>query len=181
MQEIATSIFIAAKPDRIWRHLSAFHRYPAWNPFIVAMTGHRGVGEKIVATMRLVSADGTRAADREISARIVKVEDEHEIRWTHGSWLPGLMDFEHWVRIAPCKGGAKFHQHLRVEGLLTGMLKEDYFAMFRAGFEAMNAALKELVEAPATERSDPLPIANDNTGDAPIPPDKRRRASPSAF
>lgn len=176
MMDISTNIFIAAKPDRIWRHLAAFNRYAKWNPFIVALSGDRAVGERITLTLKLKTPDGRREADHDIAAHIVKVEDEHEIRWEHGSWFPGLMDFEHWVRIAPCKGGAKFHQNMRVTGLLTRLLKDDYFAMYRAGFDAMNAALKDLVEGAAAVQGDPMPVANDNSGDLPSSPDQDRRA-----
>lgn len=177
MKDISTSIFIAAKPDRIWRHLTAFSRYAAWNPFIVAIAGERMVGERITATLKLKTPDGRGEADHEINATIVKIEDEHEIRWEHGSWFPGMIDCEHWMRIAPCKGGVKFHQNMRVTGLMTGLLQADYVAMYRLGFEAMNAALKALVEASESGHTGPLPVANDNDDDLPSSPNRDRRAS----
>lgn len=175
MSEIATSIFIAAKPDRIWKQLIGFNRFAEWNPFILSIDGQRGLGEKVLLKLRLATADG-RMADRDISARIIKWEDEHEIRWGHGSWIPGWMDFEHWVRIAPCKGGANVHHCMRVSGLLAGLLRPDYFTMFESGFAAMNAALKDVVETQEAARPPAAVFANDNTGAPPRAPDDRRRA-----
>jgi hypothetical protein len=129
MKEIATSLFIAVKPDRVWRELAAFHHYPRWNPFILAFALAEGaslaVGEKVALVMHLAAADGQRHADQAVSARLTKVEPEHELRWEHGSWLPGLLDFEHWWRIAPGKGGLTFHHALRISGLMSGTLNDD--------------------------------------------------------
>jgi uncharacterized protein YndB with AHSA1/START domain len=75
MPDVATSIFIAAKPNRVWKHVSAFARYEEWNPFIVSVEGQRAVGEKIAMTFRLAAADG-RGADHSVAARIIKVEDD---------------------------------------------------------------------------------------------------------
>jgi hypothetical protein len=166
MKELATFIEIDAKPDRVWRHLSAFQHYGEWNPFITAVDGQPVVGEKIIATLRLKTADGRNQANHIITPRIVKVELENEIRWEHGTWFPGMLSFEHWLRITQRKGGVKLHQVMRVEGLLTAVLKDDYFAMFREGFEAMNSALKLRVEALEAPPVKPAPIANDNAGRA---------------
>jgi hypothetical protein len=164
MKELATFIEIDAKPDRVWRHMAAFRLYGEWNPFITAIDGHPVVGERITATLRLKTADGRNQANHVIAPRIVKVENEHEIRWEHGTWFPGMLSFEHWLRISQRKGGVKFHQIMRVEGMLTAMLKDDYFAMFREGFTAMNAALKLRVETLEAPHLKAAPIANDNGG-----------------
>ncbi len=129
-----------------------------------------------MATLKLKTPDGQREADHEIAARLIKLEDEHEIRWEHGSWFPGLIDCEHWMRIAPCKGGVKFHQNMRVSGLLTGVLKAEYFEMYRLGFEAMNGALKDLIEGAEIARMEAAPVANDNSGNLPSSPNRDRRA-----
>ncbi|MBM3513799.1 MAG: SRPBCC domain-containing protein [Alphaproteobacteria bacterium] len=175
MKEIATEIFIAAKPSRVWKHLIGFSRYGDWNPFIIAIEGERAVGRRIVLTYRFMTADG-RQADREVSARVVKLETENEIRWAHGGWLPGLMDVEEWVRIAPSKGGVKVHHRLRVSGLLAGTLGKDHETMHQLGFAAMNAALKDVVEAEAAAHAAQPVFSNDNTGALPSPPTDRRRA-----
>ena len=169
MKELATFIEIDAKPDLVWQHVAAFRHYSEWNPFITSVQGHPVVGEKVSVTMRLKTADGRNQANHIITPRIVKVEDEHEIRWEHGAWLGWLLTFEHWFRITQRKGGVKFHQCMRVEGLLTGVLKDDYFAMFREGFTTMNAALKTRVETMEPPKLRPAYNANDNAGRRPPP------------
>lgn len=175
MNDVATVIFVAAKPDRIWKQIAGFSRYGEWNPFLISVEGQRALGERATLTFHLTTADG-RSADRAIAARIIKWEDEHEIRWSHGGWIPGLMDVEHWIRIAPCKGGAKVHQGLSASGLLSRLFGSDYFVMFKAGFEAMNTALKAEVEHQETARAPVAAVANDNAGVTPRAPDDRRRA-----
>lgn len=170
MKELATVIEIDAKPDVVWRHLTAFRPYPDWNPFITSISGHPSLGQKVTVTMRLKTPDGRNQANHVIVPRIVKVEDEHEIRWEHGAWFSWLLTIEHWFRITQRKGGVKFHQCMRVEGLLTTVLKDDYFAMFRDGFTAMNAALKQRVETLEPPKRVDEPIANDNAGRIIIPP-----------
>jgi hypothetical protein len=156
MKELSTVIEIDAKPDVVWRHIIGFRNYSDWNPFITAIDGHPLAYSKIHMTMRLKTQDGRNQANHTITARIVKFEDEHEIRFEHGAWFSWLLTVEHWLRITQRKGGVKVHQCMRVEGLLTTVMKDDYFNMFKDGFEAMNAALKkrvETLEAPTAARA----------------------------
>lgn len=175
MREIATEVFIAAKPSRVWKHIAGLSRYGEWNPFIIAIEGDRGIGQRITLTYRLVTADG-RQADRQVSARIIKWEDETEIRWAHGSWLLGLMDVEEWIRVAPGKGGVKVHHRLRISGLLSGLMGKDYEAIHQTGFAAMNAALKDLIENDRAASAALRAVSNDNANSTPSAPDDRRRA-----
>lgn len=182
MKELATVIEIDAKPDVVWRHLAAFRHYGEWNPFITAIDGHPILGQKVKVTMRLKTADGRNQANHIIEPRIIKVEDDNEIRWEHGAWFSWMMTIEHWFRITQRKGGVKVHQCMRVEGLMSTVLKDDYFNMFRDGFNDMNAALKHRVETfePRTQKNLPIsadtpapidaPGANDNRGRAILPP-----------
>ncbi|MCB2106572.1 MAG: SRPBCC domain-containing protein [Rhodobacteraceae bacterium] len=166
MKEVSTAIFIPVKPDRVWRQIAGFRNYGKWNPFIVAIEGELSVGRDVDVTFKLTAPDGQRSVNHKIAVRLVKIEEEHEIRWTHGSWLPGLLNFEHWMRIAPCKGGVKFHHTMRITGLMSGTLKDDYFAMYRGGFAAMNDALMARIESIEDERSAHV-VANDNSGTPP--------------
>lgn len=147
IKELATFIEIDAKPEVVWPHMVAFHKYAEWNPFITGLDGVAVPGQKVNMTLKLRTPDGRNQANHVISARVTKVENEHEIRWEHGAWFSWLLTAEHWCRITQRKGGIKFHQCLRVEGLLTTVMKDDYFAMFREGFTIMNEALKKRVEA----------------------------------
>ena len=162
MKDLVTFIEIDAKPEVVWHHAAAFRHYADWNPFIIGIDGHPMVGERLTVTMKLKIQDDRNQANHVITPTIVKVEDDHEIRWEHGAWFPGMLTIEHWFRITQRKGGVKFHQCMRAEGLMTAVLKDDYFAMFREGFEAMNAALKKRVETMEPPKLRATPIANDN-------------------
>jgi len=169
MRDITTSIEIDAKPDRVWKHLAAFSAYKGWNPFITALEGELALDGKISATLRLQTGDERGQFNHALSARIIRLEHEHEIRWSHGLWIPGLLRTEHCLRIAPRKGGVKFHQNMRVTGLLSHSLKDEFFTPFLTGFAAMNKALKERVEMLENAPRLTLAVANDNAGKSPPP------------
>ncbi|HEX8344982.1 MAG TPA: SRPBCC family protein, partial [Actinoplanes sp.] len=48
---LRTEVDIAATPDEVWRCLTDFGDYPAWNPFITAVQGVAAVGQRL--TVRL--------------------------------------------------------------------------------------------------------------------------------
>lgn len=175
MRDITTFIEIDAKPNRVWKHLAAFGAYASWNPFITAVAGELVLRGKVAATLRLQTGDERGQFNHALTARIIRLEHENEIRWAHGLWIPGLLRTEHWFRIAQRKGGVKFHQGMRVTGLLARSLKDEFFAPFRTGFEAMNRALKERVETLENTPRLHLAVANDNAGAAP-PPGTRSRS-----
>ena len=113
MKDLVTFIEIDAKPDVVWHHAAAFRHYADWNPFIIGIDGHPMVGERLTVTMKLKIQDDRNQANHVITPTIVKVEDDHEIRWEHGAWFPGMLTIEHWFRITQRKGGVKFHQCMR--------------------------------------------------------------------
>jgi hypothetical protein len=173
MDQLATDIVIDAKPDRVWRHLASFAEYGEWNPFITSISGELSLGE-IEAVLSLKTNDDRGQFRHAVSARLVRLEHELEIRWEHGLWLPGLMTTEHWFRIAPRKGGVRFHQGMKVTGLLSHSLKGDFFGPFEAGFIAMNQALRDRTEACPTRAQVEPDFANDNAGK--LPPTSTRRS-----
>lgn len=47
MKHLRTEITIDAPVENVWRVLTNYESYPAWNPFVVHIEGGRSVGEKL--------------------------------------------------------------------------------------------------------------------------------------
>ena len=72
-----------------------------------------------------------------------------ELRWRGRFLLPGIFDGEHYFRLeAAAPGVARLVHGERFSGLLVPLFKSSLDRETRAGFEAMNAALKTRVEQP---------------------------------
>ncbi len=66
--QLRTEIEIAASPERVWQALLDFARYPEWNPYVKAVEGKLGVGERL--TLTLTPADGS---ERRQVVTVVKI------------------------------------------------------------------------------------------------------------
>ncbi|MDS0295869.1 SRPBCC domain-containing protein [Halogeometricum luteum] len=145
MKEILTSIEIAAAPERVWDVLTDFEAYDEWNPFL-RVVGRPNVGSR--PRVRLTPPNGRSMAFR---PEVTVVEPNRELRWLGHLYVSGLFDGEHRFVLEPLDGGARtrFVHAETFGGALAGpllwMARDDT----RAGFEAMNDALKRRAESDA--------------------------------
>ena len=145
MTQLDTSIDIAAVPDRVWDILTDFPAYPAWNPFIVAIAGE--VMQGAVLTVRLAVPGKPVMSFKPV----LKVVDRpRQLRWAGQVLAPGLFDGEHGFEIEPLDGGGCRLRHVEAfSGVLVPVFLPALQDATRAGFEAMNQALKLRAEAVA--------------------------------
>ena len=142
MREIETTVEIDAPPAAVWRVLTDFPTYGEWNPFIPTIAGNVQVGERL--TVRLEPPGGKGMT---IEPTVLAAEPERELRWKGRLVIPGLFDGEHTFRIEPIDGQrSRFVHGERFTGILVGFVK-GILGKTEAGFEQMNAALKQRVEA----------------------------------
>lgn len=140
-RHIATAIDIMAPPERVWDILTDFPAYPTWNPFIVSAYGEPVAGAWLEVHLQ---PPGRR---RMMFRPTVLVADENrELRWRGQLLIPGLFDGEHFFRLEERSGTVHLVHGETFSGLLVGLLP-GALAATRAGFEAMNAALKKQAEA----------------------------------
>jgi hypothetical protein len=142
MRELVTEVQIAAPPDAVWAVLTDFAAFPSWNPFVRALDGELRVGAKLRV---LLQPPGGRAMT--FRPRLRAVEPARELRWLGRLVIPGLFDGEHAFVLEPHAAGTRFIQRERFTGLLVPLLEKMIDGPTRAGFEAMNAALKQRAEA----------------------------------
>ena len=148
---IETSIEIDAPPARVWAILAGFADYPRWNPFIRAIDGTLEVGRTLDVTME---PPGKR--EMRFHPIVLAVEPERELRWKGKLLIPGLFDGEHWFRLRhAAHGRITFEQGEHFTGMLVPRFKPSLDGATRAGFIAMNEALKRQAEG-ADERRQPV-------------------------
>lgn len=146
MKAVNTYIEILAPPETVWAILSDFEAFDQWNPFIVHIAGPVVEGQGL--EVRLHPPQGRAMTFR---PTLLAVRPERELRWLGHLAFPGLFDGEHIFLIEPTEGGVRFTQREEFRGILLPLLWRQLDTKTRAGFEAMNKALKVRAEASAEE------------------------------
>ena len=124
------------------RALLDFPRYPEWNPFVRSIEGLPSPGSPLKVS---IAPPG----GKPLTFRLIVLHSSapQEFRWKGKLLLPGLFDGEHYFRLVPADDGSTQFMHgERFTGLLVPLLRSQLDRGTRAGFEAMNAALKQRVE-----------------------------------
>lgn len=140
-RRIETSIEIHASPKQVWAVLTDFARMPDWNPFIKSITGGLALGARLSVYIAPPGKSGMR-----FKPTILAVIPERELRWLGHLLVSGLFDGEHYFLLEPIvEGRTRLTQGEKFSGLLVGLLGGTLPAV-EAGFQAMNAALKQRAE-----------------------------------
>ena len=137
-----TSIEIDAPSERVWSVLTDFAGYPRWNPFVRSIGGQLEVGKTLDVA---VEPPGGRAMT--FHPVVLAVEPGRELRWKGKLLIPGLFDGEHWFRLRHAQHDRVVFEHGEsFSGMLVPRFKASLDSHTRAGFIAMNEALKREVE-----------------------------------
>jgi len=140
--EIVTAISISAAPERVWAVLLDFPRYPEWNPFVRSIEGLPAEGSTL--KVAISPPGGKPMTFRPIVLRQIV---RQEFKWKGKLLLPGLFDGEHYFELTRTSDGStRFTHGERFTGLLVPLFRSTLDRGTKAGFEAMNAALKHRVE-----------------------------------
>ncbi len=142
MHEVRTEIEIEASPERVWAILLDFPSHPEWNPFVRRIEGVAKVGERLTVYIQPQGGKGMT-----FRPAVLTVAPNSELRWLGRLLLPGIFDGEHDFRITPlAPHRVRFVQGERFSGVLVPFLKSSLDGGTKAGFEAMNRALKSRAE-----------------------------------
>lgn len=143
MLEITTEIQIKATAAQVWSVLTDFPAHAEWNPFVQRIAGPLIVGSKLTVTVRPPGGKGMT-----FRPRILAATPDAELRWLGRFLVPGLFDGEHYFRLYPVgTTETRFVHGERFSGLLVALARASLDSATRAGFEAMNQALKARVES----------------------------------
>ncbi len=139
---LRTKIDIDATPEAVWAVLSDLPSYPSWNPFIREASGTLAAGERL--QVRLQPERGRAMRFR---PTVVTADANRELRWLGRLGARGVFDGEHRFAIEPTAAGSRLVQEERFTGLLVPFLARGLRRDTLPGFERMNEAVKERVEA----------------------------------
>jgi hypothetical protein len=143
--ELHTEIDIDATPEVVWNVLTDLDSYPEWNPFITSSVGKPEVGEKLVNRME---PPGGMAIT--LKPHVTVVENGKSFEWFGKVGFAGVFDGRHRFDLEASPSGTKLIQSESLDGMLVRVLKKTVDTNTKAGFEAMNVALKARAESVAT-------------------------------
>lgn len=143
--ELATDIEIDAPLERVWARLRDFDAYASWNPFVRRIRGQLAPGNEL--EVQLTPPD---APAMTLKPRVTALSEGRSFAWSGRLLIPGLFDGEHHFVLEPLDAQrTRFRHFERFSGVLVPLLKSMLETKVRAGFVAMNEALKAEVEARA--------------------------------
>jgi hypothetical protein len=138
--DIRTEIDIEAPPEEVWPHLIGLAAYADWNPFITRAEGVPEEGQTLSLRME---PPGGRAMT--FSPLVTAVSTSAHFEWLGHLVVPGLFDGRHRFELIATDTGTRFVQSESFRGLLVRPLRRMLDGPTRAGFDAMNAALRRRV------------------------------------
>jgi hypothetical protein len=142
MKELSSEIEIQASDERVWQLLTDFASFPKWNPFIRWVKGQAKVGTQLEIHIQPSGANGMT-----FKPTVLKVEQNHELRWLGRLFMPGLFDGEHIFTIDNLETNrVRFTQREVFNGLFVPPMARSLDTDTRRGFEEMNQALKARAE-----------------------------------
>jgi hypothetical protein len=135
-------IEIEAPPQAVWAVLVDLGAYHEWNPFITSALGTLEVGRRL--DLRLEPPGGRRMRFRPL---VTQFEEARAIEWLGSLRVRGLLDGRHRFELTRTGHGTGLVHSERFEGLLVRAARRSLGGPTRAGFERMNLALRERVQA----------------------------------
>jgi hypothetical protein len=138
--ELLTEIDIEAPPHVVWAHLSDLGAYADWNPFITSASGSAEPGQRLELRME---PPGGRAV--RFRPRVTDMSPEARLEWLGHLGVPGLFDGRHHFDLLPTETGTHLLQGETFTGLLVRPFRRSLDTHTRAGFEAMNEALRRRI------------------------------------
>jgi hypothetical protein len=141
-RRLVTEVEIDAPPEAVWDVLTDLDAYETWNPFIVEGSGNVVEGESLHLRMRPPGGKAMR-----FKPTVTAADRATRFEWLGHVAAPGLFDGRHRFELRAQRGGTTLVHSEEFSGVLVPMLMKLLDEKTRSGFEAMNVAMKERVEA----------------------------------
>ena len=138
-RSFATSIHIAAPPERVWAILVDAPGWPDWNTTVDRVEGRIAPGEKIVVHAKI-------SPGRSFPVTVAGFEPNREMVWRSGMPL-GLFSGERRYTLTPRDGGTTFAMREAFTGLLSPLIGRT-IPDLQPAFDELAACLQRRAEAP---------------------------------
>lgn len=142
VRRLVTEVEIEASPEQVWEVLVDLDEYEAWNPFIVEGAGKIDEGENL--RLRMSPSGGKTMS---FSPVVTVADPSVRFEWLGHVAVPGLFDGRHRFELSANRGTTTLVHSEEFTGVLAPILMKVLDEKTRNGFEAMNTAMKERVEA----------------------------------
>ena len=142
MKEIRTEIEINAPKEKVWEVLMDFEKHSEWNPFIKSITGQSILGGKLEVLLTPPESN-----EMTFKPKVVGYREHEQFAWQGKLFIKGIFDGKHIFELSDSEGGCRLVHREEFGGILAGALLSKVGENTKKGFEAMNTALKERVEA----------------------------------
>ena len=142
MRVLEKTIEIDATPDEVWAVLTDFDDYSDWNPFVTSISGPAEKGARLAAVL---APPGGRAITMKPTVRVA--EADRRFAWLGHLGVPGIFDGAHEFLIEPGADGTTVFTRTRYVPRRARAVRGRGADEDRAGFDLMNQALKDRVEA----------------------------------
>jgi hypothetical protein len=148
MKNITTEITINAPAKAVWEALTGLDEYANWNPFVVEPEGKVAVGSRLKVRIQPPGKKVTK-----FRPTVTVADEGKKFEWLGHLGVRGLFDGRHqFILKETAEGGTRFIQAEEFTGVLVPLFMRILETGTRAGFEAMNQAIKDRVEAIVTGR-----------------------------
>jgi len=147
MKKLTTEITIDAPPSVVWETLTDFAKFPAWNPFVVAIEGNIEVGSRLRTSIQPPDSKTST-----FKPTVTAVVENEYLEWLGHLGISGLFDGRHQFKLEAVDNGTRFIQSEEFTGVLAPLVMRMIGAKTQAGFAAMNQAFKDRAEQVVAER-----------------------------
>jgi hypothetical protein len=142
MREIRTSVDIDATPEAVWSVLANFDAYSEWNPFIRSISGTLAKGEQLDVS---IGASGKKPMS--FTPVVTAVIPGEEFAWLGHLGMKGIFDGHHHFQLSVSGTGTRLDHFEEFSGVLSPIILASIGRTTTRGFEEMNQALKDRIEA----------------------------------
>lgn len=141
MKTILTEIEINAAAEKVWRILTDFEKFPAWNPFVTSIAGKPAVGETLKITVKVPEKQTL-----QFTPKVLRAAPNEELRWV-GAMPLGAFRGEHFFKIEALGDDKIRFTHGEIfNGWTVWLIGFLMGKQLEKGYRLMNEALKEQAE-----------------------------------